>query len=103
MITIIDNQKVVLTLVPLTKAGNLAKLDDLPAWGVGNSEVLSLIVSSDGLSATALANSSGVTTVFVAADANLGPEIKEISGEIEIRVINPQSLVTIKTETITKI
>ena len=95
MITITDKQKVALTLIPKTKAGNLAKIDGMPAWGVDDVSIISLSVSPDGLSAVASSNSPGNTIIFVLADADLSSGIKEILGEIEINVINSQNLINI--------
>ena len=95
MITITDKQKVTLTLITKTKAGNLAKIDGMPAWGVDDINIVSLFISPDGLSAVASSNSPGKTIIFALADADLSLGIKEVLGEIEINVIDSQNLITI--------
>jgi len=95
MITITDKQKVTLTLIPKTKAGNLAKIDGIPVWGVDDVNIASLSISSDGLSAVASSSSPGNTIVFAFADANLNEGIREVLVEIEINVVDSQNLLTI--------
>ena len=86
-VKITNEQKVKVTLTPVTDTGKPAKLDGSPAWTVisGNSSVA---VSDDGLSADLIsADDPGDTEVLVKADADLGDGIEEISDIIKLSVV----------------
>lgn len=93
-ITITNEQKVRVTLAPVTTGGKPAKLDGKPAWRVdsGNSTIN---VSEDGLSADLVsADEPGDTVVIVEADADLGEGVVTISDVIQLTVAgaNAQNL-----------
>lgn len=84
---ITNEQKVTVTLHPVTDSGKPAKLDGSPAWTVisGNSQV---VVAEDGLSAELVsADDPGDTIVSVKADADLGEGVEEIADTITLSVI----------------
>jgi len=86
-ISITTEQKVKVTLVPVTDTGKPAKLDGAPSWAVlsGNSQV---VVAEDGLSADLVsADDPGDTQIIVKADANLGEGVEEISDIIDLSVV----------------
>lgn len=86
-IKITNEQKVQVTLKPVTDTGKPAALDGSPAWSVisGNSQVQ---VADDGLSAWLVsADDPGDTEVLVKADADLGTGVEEISDTIQLSVI----------------
>src|ERR1044071_2117423 len=77
--TLTNEQKVHVTLTPVTDTGKPAKLDGSPSWSIisGNSQV---VVADDGLSADLIsADDPGDTEVLVKADADLGEGVQEIS------------------------
>ncbi len=84
-----DDQKVTLAVRPIDAAGNPAAIDGAPAWTVegANPEILTLAPSADGLSCEALTvGPLGTCQVKVAADARIGPEVKTITGVLDIEV-----------------
>src|SRR6185436_3167778 len=83
-----DEQKVSLTIQPLTAAGNSAKVDGVPVWSVSDSNILSLTVSEDGLSAVVTTvGPLGDCKVSVSADADLGEGIRNLTGTLDITVV----------------
>lgn len=87
-ITLTTEQKVTVTLKPVTHAGKPAKLDGSPAWTVTSGNAL-VTVSEDGLSAVLTSpDDPGVTEILVKADADLGAGIVEISDSIVLTVIS---------------
>jgi hypothetical protein len=86
-VEITNEQKVKVTLAPVTDTGKPAKLDGSPSWAVitGNSQV---VVADDGLSADLISSDDpGDTQVLIKADANLGEGVEEISDTITLTVI----------------
>jgi hypothetical protein len=85
-VTITNEQKIKVTLTPVTDTGKPAKLDGKPSWSVisGNSQVE---VAEDGLSAFLIsADDPGDTQFLIKADANLGEGVEEISDIIDLTV-----------------
>ena len=85
-INITNEQKVNVTLHPVTESGNPAQLDGVPTWEVvsGDSTVTA---ADDGLSADLIsANDPGDTDFIVKADADLGSGVQEISDIIRLHV-----------------
>lgn len=85
-ITVTNEQKVKVTLKPVTATGKPARLDGAPTWEVvsGDSTVT---VSSDGLSADLISSDTpGDTQYLVKADADLGAGVEEISDVIKLTV-----------------
>lgn len=85
-ITITNEQKVPVTLAPVTDTGKPAKLDGAPTWEVvsGNSTV---VPAADGLSADLIsADDPGDTQFLIKADADLGAGVVEISDTIKLTV-----------------
>lgn len=85
-ITITNEQKVPVTLAPVTATGQPAKLDGKPTWEVvtGDSTV---VVADDGLSAELVSSDNpGDTEILVKADADLGAGVEEISDIIKLTV-----------------
>lgn len=87
LLVLTDEQKVQLSIQPVTAAGNPAKLDGVPAWSVSDANVLSLEVAADGLSAWATAvGNVGTSQVSVSADADLGEGVREITAVLDVEV-----------------
>ena len=85
-LTITNEQKIQVTLNPVTATGRTAKLDGPPTWSVtsGNS---TLDVAADGLSAFLVsADNPGDTEFLVKADADLGSGVEEVSDVIRLSV-----------------
>jgi hypothetical protein len=88
LITITNEQKVEVTLEPLTAAGNPAVLDGAPVWEVVSGDA-TLEVSEDGLSAFLVSGAANVISVIsVTADADLGDGVVSLSDSIELAVVN---------------
>lgn len=90
-ITITNEQKIKVTLTPVTGGGHPAPLDGVPTWEVidGDSTVE---VASDGLSAELVsADDPGTTNVLVKADADLGEGVVPISDVIQLTVLGAQA------------
>lgn len=84
---ITNEQKISVTVNPVTDTGKPAKLDGMPSWAVisGNS---ALTVSDDGMTGTLTsADDPGDTEVLVKADADLGEGVEEISDTIHLSVV----------------
>lgn len=85
-ITITSEQKIPLTLSPVTSAGNAAKLDGKPTWEQVDGDA-SVEVSEDGLTATLVSGElPGESNFLVKADADLGEGVEEISESIKLIV-----------------
>lgn len=90
-ITITNEQKVNVTLHPVTATGRPAQVDGAPTWEVvtGNSTVVPAV---DGLSADLISSDDpGDTDFLVKADADLGSGVVEISDVIRLSVAGAQA------------
>lgn len=86
-VKITNEQKVRVTLSPVTDTGKPAKLDGNPTWEVvsGNATVNA---AEDGLSAELVsADDPGDTQFLVKADADLGEGVEEISDVVTLNVV----------------
>jgi len=84
--TITNEQKVNVTLNPVTDTGKPAKLDGAPVWSVvsGDSTV---VPAADGLSADLVSSDTPGDTVFlVDGDADLGSGVEDIQETITLHV-----------------
>lgn len=85
-IKITNEQKVKVTLVPVSDTGKPAKLDGKPAWEVV-SGFSRLVVADDGMSATLISEDDPGDTVYeVSADADLGEGVETIADTIKLTV-----------------
>ncbi len=85
-IKLTNEQKVTVTLTPVTDSKKPAKLDGIPSWAVvsGNSTVTP---AADGMSAVIVSSDDpGDTAILVKADADLGEGVEEISDTIDVTV-----------------
>lgn len=87
-----SEQKVLITLNPVTAAGNPANLDGAPVWSVVEGDC-TLEVAADGLSCYLISGAANVIShVSVTADADLdGGEVREISELIVYAVLAPEA------------
>lgn len=85
-ITITDEQKITVTLNPVTEKGKPVRLDGAPTWSVisGDSTV---VAAEGGLSATLTSSDTpGDTQFLIEADADLGEGKETISDVIRLSV-----------------
>jgi len=88
MLELRDDQKVTLSIQPVDKKGNPAKLDGAPEWFISNSDLLTLSAADDGMSAVVTAiGPLGSSVVSVKADADLGEGVTPIVGALEVLVV----------------
>jgi len=90
-----DEQKVQLSIQPVTAAGNPARVDGAPTWLVSDDTILSLLVAEDGLSASAWAIATGTlgsSQVSVTADADLGAGVRPLSAVLDVQVIAAEAV-----------
>lgn len=83
-----NEEKVLVTLAPVTAAGNPAPLDGTPTWTVSEGDC-TIEVSADGLSAYLVSGSANVINqIVITADADLDEgEVREISETIVYTVV----------------
>ena len=88
MLVLTDVQKVLLSVKPVSAAGNPAQVDGPASWTVSGDEVVKMDVSqADGLSAYEVTTGKvGVCQVKVTCDADMGDGVKEITGVLDIEV-----------------
>jgi len=90
MLTITNEQKVVVTLAPKTAAGNDAQVDTtngVPAWTVTSGDA-QVVPAADGLSAEVISGEANVvSTIEVTADADLGEGVTNIGDSITLTVV----------------
>jgi hypothetical protein len=87
LITITNEQKVLVTLAPTTEAGNPATLDGIPTWNVTEGDA-TLEVAEDGLSAFLVSGAADVNSkIEVSADADLGEGVVTLTDVIDLAVV----------------
>jgi len=90
-ISITNEQKVPVTLTPVTDTGKPAKLDGKPTWSVVSGDS-TIVVADDGMSADLVSSDSpGDTAILIEADADLGSGVTTISDTIELTVVGAQA------------
>lgn len=91
LITITNEQKVQVSLAPLTAAGNPATLDGTPSWTVIEGDA-TLEVAEDGLSAFLVSGEANVNSkIGIKADADLGDGIREIEDFVDLAVVSAEA------------
>jgi len=91
MVNLNSEQKVNVVVKPVTLSGKPARVDGVPGWAVTNPSVASLQVAPDGLSADVFGVSPGDATVMVSADADLGSGVREITGSLQVTVVEAEA------------
>jgi hypothetical protein len=87
LITITNEEKVQVTLIPTTAGGNPATVDGIPVWTVVSGDA-TLEVSEDGLSAFLISGEANVNSqIEVSADADLGDGVATITDVIDLAVV----------------
>lgn len=83
-----DEQKVALSIRPMTAAGNPARIDGVPAWSSSDSTIIEVLPDLDGLSAEAVTvGPVGVAQVSIVVDADLGAGVRTLAAMLDIEVI----------------
>lgn len=83
-----DEQKVSMTVQPLTAAGNPAQVDGPPVWSTSNPDILTVTASPDGLSAVAVTvGPVGSSQVSVSVDADLGAGVRTLTAALDVDVV----------------
>ena len=90
LVTITNEQKINMTLAPMTAAGNPAVLDGVPSWNVVSGDAL-LEPAADGLSCYLISGSVGNSVITVTADADLGEGVREITDTIDLAVVSAEA------------
>lgn len=90
LITITNEQKIPVTLNPVTAAGNPAQVDGVPTWEVVAGDA-TLEVSEDGLSCYLISGSVGNSQITVTADADLGEGVRAITDTIDLAVVSAEA------------
>ena len=93
MLTLTDEQKVSLSISPVTAAGNKANLDGPAIWSSSNPDIVSISASADGLSAVATAvGPIGNSQISVSADADLGAGVRTIAAILDVTVVAAEAV-----------
>jgi hypothetical protein len=87
MLLLTIDQKVKITLQPVDRRGNPARVDGVPAWDLSDATPGHLEVAEDGMSAEFITSDDvGTTQVRAVADADLGAGIRTITFTLDIQV-----------------
>lgn len=82
------SQKLPMSINPVDKFGNAAKVDGAPVWSLTDPSLGSLAVADDGMSAELTpAGAAGSCEVQVNADADLGEGVKTIVGSLPVELV----------------
>lgn len=84
--TLSNEQKLPISVTPLTALGNTAKVDGAPLWSSSNINVCTLVIAPDGMSAVVNGVGPGTSTITVTADADLTSAVSQISSSIVVTV-----------------
>lgn len=93
MLTVVINneEKVTVTLQPMTASGNPALLDGVPSWSQVSGDA-TFNVSADGLSIELVSSDApGVSEFAVTADADLGEGVKQLNDGITLVVVSAEA------------
>lgn len=81
-----NEQKIKVTLTPMTSTGKPAAIDGKPSWSVSSGDA-TVEVSDDGLSAYLISSDvPGESLIVVEADADLGEGVETISDAVKLTV-----------------
>jgi len=88
-----DEQKVHLSIQPLTAAGNAAPIDGVPLWSVTDPNIIGLDIAADGISCYAITTGAlGTSQINVSADADMGDGIVTLMAILDIQVAPAQAV-----------
>lgn len=96
-------QQFPITLTFQDAAGNPAQIQGVPEWTNNNTNVLSMEVAADGMSAVVSAvGPAGSGQISVKADSNLGEGITEITGVLDVEALpGDATVITLNTGSVT--
>lgn len=78
---------------PLDAKGNPAAVDGVAVWEASDPALVTLEVAIDGLSANIVPTGAlGHVQIRVRADARIGPDVREISGLLEIDLVAAEAV-----------
>ncbi len=86
-----SDQKVDLTISIVDKNEKPAAVDGLPTWASSDETVVTVVASSDGMSAVASGVATGTGRVVVTADADLGSGVTNITGILDFNITAGQA------------
>lgn len=87
LLTITNEQKILVTLNPTTAAGNPATVDGTPTWSVVSGDA-TIEPSADGLSCYLISGEANVNSVIeVTADADLGEGVTNLTDTVDLAVV----------------
>jgi hypothetical protein len=86
MLLMTIDQKVTLSIQPVDRLGNPARVDGAPVWTLSDGAVGAIEPAADGMSATFVSAALGITQLVVKADADLGAGTRTIQGTLDIQV-----------------
>ena len=88
MIAVITNeQKIKVTVQPVTEAGNPAQIDGAPTFEVVDGDATVESVEGEPNSAYLVSGEVGVSTIRVSADADLGEGVQTIQEDVTLNVV----------------
>lgn len=84
---------VTVSIQPVDAAGNAAPVDAAPAWSSSNPSLISIAPAADGLSAELCPTGQlGPVQISVSADALLGPEVRTLTGLLDVQVVGGEAV-----------
>lgn len=90
LVTITNEQKVLIGLNPVTAAGNPAVLDGIPSWAVTEGDA-TIEAAADGMSCYLISGTVGNSKITVTADADLGEGVRTLSDTIDLAVVSAEA------------
>lgn len=90
LVTTTSEEKILVTLNPVTAAGNPAQVDGTPSWVVVSGDA-TIEPSTDGLSCYLISGTVGNSVITVTADADLGEGVREITDTIDYAVVSAEA------------
>ena len=91
-LTITNEEKIKVTLAPVTSTGKPAQVDGVPTWNVLSGPA-AVNVAADGLSAELVSHDSDLsdTQIQVSADADLGEGVETVSDVITLKTVGAKA------------
>lgn len=87
LLTITNEQKILVTLNPTTEAGNAGSIDGIPTWELVSGDA-TIEPSADGLSCYLISGEADVNSVItVTADADLGEGVTPLTDTVDLAVV----------------
>lgn len=91
-VVLTNAQKVRIRVEPADEYGNPAPVDGVPVWSLSDPSLITLELEPDGMSGYAITvGPVGTCTLTVTADADMGPGVVPISGNLDLIVVQSQA------------